>query len=91
MSVNKKQGNAQIPREAIKGAAGLGAEENFDIGMMALQEENEKGKIVPTHMGKCEGPIQAMKTPDFSSVKAYDGGFEEVSNKRRQEKTERDE
>ena len=75
MSVNKKQGNAQIPREAIKGAAGLGAEKEFDLGMIALQEENGKGKAVVTNIQKCTEPIKAMSTPDFSNVKVYDGGL----------------
>ena len=80
MSVNKKQGNAQIPREAIKGAAGLGAEKEIDLGMIAL-EENGKGEIVVTNMHKCTEPIKAMSTPDFSNVKVHDGGLNDKQQK----------
>ena len=87
MSENKKQGNAQIPREAIKGAAGLGAEKEFDLGMIALQEEKGKGKIVVTNIQRCTEPIKAMSTPDFSNVKVHDGGL----NDKKQKNSERGE
>ena len=87
MSENKKQGNAQIPREAIKGAAGLGAEKNFELGMMALQEENGKGKILVTNIQKCKEPIKAMSTPDLSNIKVHNGGL----NNKKEKNSERGE
>ncbi len=81
MSVNRKQGNAQIPREAIKGAAGLGAEDNFELGMMAIQEKDQKEQIIVTNISKCKEPIQAMKTPDLSSVKVHSGGLNDKQPK----------
>lgn len=87
MSENRKQGNAQIPREAIKGGAGLDAE--YELGMTAIQEKDEKGKIVVTNLAKCKEPIEAMKIPDFSNVKAHTGGLEITLNKGQQETSER--
>ena len=80
MSENRKQGNAQIPREAIQGAAGEKA--NYELGVAAVQED-ERGNVVITNIIKCKQPIDAMKAqvPDFSNVKALAGGLKETLQK----------
>ena len=89
MSENRKQGNAQIPREAIQGAAGEGAA--FEFGVAAMIKDKE-GKMVITNMSNTKEPFKELNAlaPDFSKIKALDGGLKETLRKGSKEKSERE-
>ena len=60
-----------LEKQISKGAAGQDAK--YTLGVMAIQEEKENGKIRVTNMKKSKGPIKDIDGPDLSNIKAYDG------------------
>ena len=74
MSENKKQGNAQIPREAIKGAADKNAKlkvTSISSEQIKLEGEWEKYKTEVTNQHIRE-TIKSTDLEQGSSIKAYD-------------------